>query len=255
MTIFKQKWVVLFGGAGREICVERMFEAGIKIELVVVPVHRSKKLEAAVQSLRKLPISIIEIDRDGLSDLIRPYSGLALLSIGYPHILSEDLLNSFEPAVNLHPTLLPKYRGPTTGAYVLINGESATGSTVHIMTKRVDQGPIVRQNHIEISPFDTIISLRRKVYKEEPKLLLLAIQDIENGIQPTPQDENAATEFPNRRFPSDSEIDPRQSLLDLMNQIRACDPEDFPAFFFYHGEKVNVTLCRQNKPTNDSEMI
>ena len=64
-----------------------------------------------------------------------------------------------------------------------------------------------------------------------------------------------ATEFPRVRVPEDSKIDPSRPLTDIINLIRACDPDDFPAFFEYHGQKVGIKLWRLEKPLDESDMI
>jgi methionyl-tRNA formyltransferase len=151
--------------------------------------------------------------------------------------------------------LLPQYRGATSGAYILINNEQESGSTVHHLTEHMDQGDIVRQARVNITPFDTIRSMQRKVYQCEPKLLIEALEALERREKPYPQDEKNASEYLQKRTPTHSEIDPSHSLLDLFNQIRACDSEEFPAYFMIHGEKVCIKLWRPEKPSSESDLI
>lgn len=255
MEVKPLRWVVLFGGAGREICIEQMLKSGIQIAAVLVPTKRDQKLEDSVKRLKESPLEIIEVSKDTTKTVARAFPGAALLSIGFPFVLSDHVLGMFKLAINLHPTLLPKYRGPTTGAYVIINREKVTGSTVHLMTPQVDRGPIYKQNTVVINSFDTIRSLQRKVYQEEPNLLIAALKEIEAGIEPIPQIESEASEYLAKRKPSDSEINPQKPLIELFHEIRACDPNDFPAHFFFQGEQVNIVLWRPNKPISESDMI
>jgi len=69
------------------------------------------------------------------------------------------------------------------------------------------------------------------------------------------QDAAQATEYRIKRKPEDSEIDPQRPLLDLYNQIRACDPDDYPAYFYVEGQKVCIGLWRQDKPGSELDMI
>lgn len=253
--IAKRPWVILFGGAGREDAIKRLIEEGIAVAAVVVPKKQSEKLERAVQSLVRLNLPVVEVERLDLAAKLASWAGSGLISIGFPYLLSVDTLSSFAPALNVHPTQLPKYRGPTTAAYILINGESESGSTVHHMTENMDRGDIVAQSCVSLNPFDTVRSMQRKVYASEPDLILEAIRRFELRVKPEPQNEDFATEFPRRRIPSDSQIDPKKPLVDLINDIRAADPVDFPAFFYYQGEKVCIRLWRPNKEANSDEEI
>ena len=249
------KWIVLFGGAGREGIVERMLMEGIDVEAIFVPARRIAKLENAVSKLRGLRCSIIEVDRSDMSNMIAPFYGSALLSIGFPYIVPEDILEHFIPALNVHPTLLPKYRGGKSGAYVLLNNEQKSGSTIHHMTNTIDCGDIVVQSDISISPFDTIRSVQRKVYAREPELVIEALAAVENCAQVIPQDNYQCSEVLPNRTPEDSEVDPTLPLIELINIIRASDPDDFPAFFEYHGQKVGIKLWRLEKPPDEFDMI
>jgi methionyl-tRNA formyltransferase len=158
-------------------------------------------------------------------------------------------------ALNIHPTLLPKYRGPTTGAYILINNESESGSTIHFLEEEADKGDIVLQSRVVLNPFDTPRSLQRKVYETEPSLIIDALHNLDLGAIPYQQDEGIATSYPKKRKPEDSKIDPTKSLLDLFNEIRACDPLDYPAYFEYLGQKVCIKLWRPEKSEEQNDEI
>ncbi len=241
------RWVILFGGAGRESCVERMLEKKVNVQAVIVPARRNAKLDQAVEKLKKLSCKVVEVEKTHLDEALRVWSGNSLLSIGFPYLIPNKLLELFHPALNVHPTLLPHYRGPTTGAYILLNDERESGSTVHHMTAEMDRGAIVAQSRVALTCFDTIRSLQRKVYAEEPQLVINALAALDSGEPAQLQDESIASEFPKRRTPADSEIDPTRPLIELFNHIRACDPEDFPAFFIYKGERVCIRLWRPEK--------
>ncbi len=249
------KWVILFGGAGREDCILRMLDEGVKVSAIIVPMQRNAKLELAVLKLRNLSCELVETDKVNLDSALKIFAGSALLSIGFPYLLPKSLFSLFSPALNIHPTLLPRFRGPTSGAYILIQNERESGSTVHHMTEKMDGGDIVTQSRVALTPFDTIRSLQRKVYGSEPQLFVDALLALENGIKPTPQDESKSSEFKKKRTPIDSEIDPYRPLSELVDQIRACDPEDYPAFFMHCGERVNIKIWRPDKPESENDLI
>lgn len=255
MIIQRINWVVLFGGAGRESILARMMAEGVPISLVCAPSDSSKRLDEACDRIRKMGLPITVISRKELNAALRPNSSRGLLSIGFPYILDREVVEMFHPAINVHPTLLPKFRGPTTGAHVLMSGTRESGSTVHILTPEIDRGDIIAQHRVALSDFESLRSMQRKVYALEPQLVIDAICALERGDRGVPQDERIASEFPRRRTPKDSELDPALPLAALVDHIRACDPEDFPAYFMHNGEQVCVRLWRPNKPIDESDLI
>jgi len=248
-------WVILFGGAGREACIERMLAEGIIVQAIIIPKHRSSKLEQSILKFKHLPCELIETEKAALPNILQSFKGMGLFSIGFPYLVPDRTLSLFEVALNIHPTLLPRYRGPASGAYILMNGEKESGSTVHFMTAKMDQGDIVAQSRISLSPFETTRSLQRKVYATEPQLIIDAFLALETEAKNKQQDESEASVYPLKRKPADSEIDPSLSLIELFDEIRACDPDDYPAYFYIHREKVCIKLWRPHKPKDEDDLI
>ncbi|MBI2195053.1 MAG: hypothetical protein HYU36_23980 [Planctomycetes bacterium] len=246
--------LILFGGRDREGIILRLKSLHYPIRAVVAPERASEKL---VQSLARISMEGLRVVRCRKASLVRTleeFRGDTLLSIGFPYLLPRAALDLFPLCLNVHPTLLPQYRGPTSGPYILMNRETESGSTVHLIDEGMDSGPIVLQAKATLSRFDTIRSLRRKVYSLEPDLVVQALERLKGpGFQPVPQDESRASVYPKARTPADSEIDPRQTLLGLFDFIRACDPDDFPAFFYVEGQKVCIRLWRPDRPQVDGE--
>lgn len=255
LDLHASEWVILFGGGGREHVIIQMHEAAIPIVQILVPKKKNARLAASIKRLYALDLPVVDVARDTLDDILRPLTTACLLSLGFPYIIPCSIYSRHRLALNVHPTLLPKYRGPTTGAYVLMNREPVSGSTVHLMSEEVDGGDILAQNSVPLSPFDTIRSLQRKIYAAEAQLVLGVLYKLEEGIYATPQLESEASEYPRFRTPSDSRIDPERPLTELVDHIRACDPDDFPAFFWYEGEKLCVKLWRPEKHADEFDML
>lgn len=251
----KQEWILLFGGADRENIIIMLFNMGITINSIIVPVIQSNRLQASIDKIRYMNIPIIQVDKKQIDSSLQIRQGCALLSIGFPYLLSADILKRHSLRLNVHPTLLPKYRGPTTGAYILINGENFSGSTVHILDTEMDKGDIIVQSKVEISKFDTVRSLQRKVYASEPELVILAFRHLDANLPLIIQDEKCSSTFPRKRRPEDSQIDPQKSLLELFDFIRACDPDEYPAFFYVEGQKVCIKLWRPDRTHEDFDAI
>lgn len=249
--------VIGFGGKGRENSVLALHGQGYLISAVLVPDKLSTVLSSSVKVFQKRGIKIIPCAKADLPLITKTYFDHVLVSIGFPYLLSPSTLLNFKLCLNVHPTLLPRYRGPTSLAYIFYNHETEAGATVHVVDEGMDTGPIVLQKKIPITRFDTLRSVQRKVYEIEPRLILDALDLLQDPkFIPYPQDENLASIFPKKRTPEDSMIDPTKPLLDLFDEIRACDPEDFPAYFIIDGQKICIKLWRPNRPPEDlNDMI
>ena len=100
---------------------------------------------------------------------------------GFMKILSGDFIKSFtKPILNIHPSLLPKYKGLNTHKRVIKNKEKYSGSTVHLVTAKLDSGKIILQKKIKISKNENEKSLEKKVLKIEHKLYPKAIEKFLN---------------------------------------------------------------------------
>jgi folate-dependent phosphoribosylglycinamide formyltransferase PurN len=94
-------------------------------------------------------------------------------------ILSKNFIKRFKgKIINIHPSLLPKYKGLNTHKRVINNNENISGCSVHYVTAKLDSGKIIMQKKIKISKKDTAISLRKKILKKEHKLYPAAIRKI-----------------------------------------------------------------------------
>ena len=100
---------------------------------------------------------------------------------GFMKILSSKFIKKFKgKIVNIHPSLLPKYKGLHTHKKVLKNNEKFSGCTVHYVTAKLDSGKIILQKKIKISKSDTEKTLKRKILREEYNLYPKAIKKIFN---------------------------------------------------------------------------
>lgn len=252
MNIKDYPVLVLFGGWGREQIILRMHSAGCQVAAVITPYRVSAKLETSIEHVRQSGIRVVACEKANLQSILSEFSHCVLLSVGFPYLLSMEILQKFIVCLNVHPTLLPRYRGPSSGSYILIDNEKESGSTVHVIDEGMDTGPIVLQRKVSLTRFDTIRSLQKKVYSIEPQLVLDALALLrEPGFHPTPQDEANATVYSKKRKPEDSEVDPNKTVLQLFDCIRACDSDEFPAFFYLEGQKVCIRLWRLERPESD----
>jgi len=98
---------------------------------------------------------------------------------GFMKILSKSFIKNFNgKIINIHPSLLPKYKGLNTHARVIKNKEKFSGCTVHFVTNKLDSGKIIMQEKVKITNKDSAFSLKRKVLKKEHKIYPAAIKRI-----------------------------------------------------------------------------
>jgi UDP-4-amino-4-deoxy-L-arabinose formyltransferase/UDP-glucuronic acid dehydrogenase (UDP-4-keto-hexauronic acid decarboxylating) len=165
----------------------------------------------------------------------------ALVSLYYRRILPRRLLEvPPRGGLNLHGSLLPRYRGRCPVNWVLVNGESETGVTLHAMTPRADQGPIVAQRRIAIDPRETAPTLYRKVVEAGEQVLLDSFLPWARGeTRPVPQDESRATKFGGRR-PEDGRFEWTWPARRIDRLVRAVTRPWPGAFFERDGRRFLV---------------
>jgi methionyl-tRNA formyltransferase len=168
-----------------------------------------------------------------------------LLSFYYRRLLCKDLL-AIPPqgGINLHGSLLPKYRGRAPVNWALVHGEPVTGVTLHYMTEEADAGDIIAQRAVEIAFEDTALTLFDKVARAALALFRDTWPLIKVGRAPRlPQDPQQATTFGARR-PEDGRIDWAKPALTLYNLVRAVTQPYPGAFTEYRGRRLYVWQAR-----------
>lgn len=159
-----------------------------------------------------------------------------IFSFYYRNLLSEPLLaTARKGAFNLHGSLLPKYRGRAPANWVLVNGETETGVTLHRMVKRADAGAILAQQKVTIERTDTGLSLHAKLREAATALLRDALPQLAQGkLIETAQDDSKATYF-GRRTAADGKLDWKKPAEQLFNLVRAVT-QPYPGAFCAVGE-------------------
>ncbi|QXI25747.1 bifunctional UDP-4-amino-4-deoxy-L-arabinose formyltransferase/UDP-glucuronic acid oxidase ArnA [Pseudomonas vanderleydeniana] len=159
-----------------------------------------------------------------------------IFSFYYRNLLSEALLATAKNgAFNLHGSLLPRYRGRAPANWVLVNGETETGVTLHRMVKRADAGAILAQNRVAIERSDTALSLHAKLRDSAANLLRDALPQLAQGkLSETAQDESKATYF-GRRTAADGKLVWSKPAEELFNLVRAVT-KPYPGAFCAVGE-------------------
>lgn len=164
-----------------------------------------------------------------------------LFSCYYRHLLKEPLLAlPRRGALNLHGSLLPRYRGRVPVNWVLVHGESETGVTLHYMEAQADRGDIVGQRRVAITLEDTAYTLFAKITAAATVLLRETYPLLRAGTAPRqPQDHSRATYLGGRR-PEDGLIDWSRPAFAIYNLVRAVTQPYPGAFSFLEGRKLLV---------------
>jgi methionyl-tRNA formyltransferase len=164
-----------------------------------------------------------------------------LFSCYYRHMLKQPLLDLPRlGALNLHGSLLPRYRGRVPVNWVLVNGETETGVTLHYMDAKADRGDIVAQTPISITMADTAATLFARMTAAAGQLFRESYPLLRNGQAPRyPQDHDQASYFGGRK-PADGRIDWRQPATAIYNLMRAVTHPYPGAFTTLGGKKLFI---------------
>lgn len=160
--------------------------------------------------------------------------------IGYGRILPPDIIDIPKYySINIHPSLLPKYRGAAPINWAIINGERETGVTIFKLSSKMDAGEIILQRRIEINPDDTNLTLDKRLSEIGADMLIEALKKIEdNQIDFKPQDDRLATYAPKLKK-EDGLIDWSKDSKRIYNLIRGT--QGWPgAFTFYKGKRLKI---------------
>jgi methionyl-tRNA formyltransferase len=161
--------------------------------------------------------------------------------VAYGKIFPEPLIQAFPKGVlNVHYSLLPKYRGATPLEGALLSGEKVTGVTIQKMVKELDAGDILAQKEVAIGETETAKELRPRLIEEGAQLLVAALPDFEEGrIAPKPQDHAHATST-HKLKKEDGELDLSASPQMNWNKYRAF-ADSIGTFFFKNGKRIKIT--------------
>ena len=184
----KIKTAVLISGTGSNlkniIKFSKIKRSPITIDLIISSTHLAKGLKYANQFKIKKKVFNFKNYKKAEKDtsiLLKKEKIKFICLAGFMKILSKEFIKKFDgKIINIHPSLLPKYKGLNTHNRAIKNKDKLTGCTVHYVTSRLDSGKIILQKKVKISARDNPTSLAKKVLKQEHKLYPAAIMKIFN---------------------------------------------------------------------------
>jgi methionyl-tRNA formyltransferase len=168
------------------------------------------------------------------------YDPEILVVVAFSRIFGPKFLGLFpRGGVNVHPSLLPAYRGPAPIPAAIVNGEERTGVTIQEISVQMDAGDVLKQREIPIGPATRAPDLSERAASVGAELLVEALADIERGTaRPVPQDHSKAT-YCSIIEKEDGRVNWNRPAADIERMIRAYDP--WPGTHtFYRGKRLNL---------------
>ena len=230
--------------------LEKLAAAGHRIHLVVTqpdrPKGRGLELVASPvkQSAQKLNLPITQPDKIKTNDQFRAQLTAikpdAIIVVGYGRIIPQWMLD-LPPLgnINLHASLLPKYRGAAPIQWAIANGETITGNTTMRLDAGLDTGDILLQREMPIAPDDTSETLAPRLADMGADLLVETLRGLESRtIHPRKQDGTQATLAPILKK-EDGEIDFSRTAQEILNRLRGFQP--WPgAYTKFRGKNLQI---------------
>ena len=229
--------ILLFCGTPRFAVptLEKLVEAGHSVPLVVTQPDRprGRGMDLAISALKetairlKLPITQPDKIKNN-NEFRQQLSALhpdAIIVVGYGRIIPQWMLDLPRLGnLNLHASLLPKYRGAAPIQWAIAQGESLTGVTSMRIDAGLDTGDILMQREFPIAPNDTAETLAPKLATMGAELMIETLQGLANGqIRPLPQDHSKATLAP-ILTKEDGRIDFQRTAIEIHNRLRGFQP-------------------------------
>jgi methionyl-tRNA formyltransferase len=222
------------------------------------PVGRKKNLTPSPVKVLSLANDLPVLQPTKLSDqsfqaTLKEYSADVGVVAAYGRLLPTEVLNGFPlGCINVHPSLLPKYRGPSPISSVIANGETETGVSIIQLVPAMDAGPILGQIKVPISEKETTPSLTAKVVKVGGPLLVEVLKALaENGVIIRAQDDAQAT-FCKLLTKEDGRINWQEPAEVIERKLRAFDP--WPGSFTDKYKIFSVAISDMQLPTGQESV-
>ena len=205
------------------------------------PAGRGRELHACAiaQCARGKGLPLLQPERVRDPAFLNELKGLSpdlIVVVAYGKILPKEVLElPTQKCINVHFSLLPKYRGAAPVQWALINGDEATGVTTLFLTEKLDAGPILLQRKLPIEPEDTAGTLGTRLANTGAELLIETVERLkQNDLPAVPQNEAEATLAPSLKK-EDGRLDFSKKAKALWNQLRGMTP--WPGGFTTLGGK------------------
>ena len=236
-------------------CLKALLGAGIQIDLVIT--HQDDPNEnvwfgSVAKLCEEKEIPCITPNANQLMDLVPQIKKLApdyLFSFYYRHMIPAELLECAKiAALNMHGSLLPKYRGRAPVNWAILHGEAETGATLHIMEVKPDAGDIVGQAVVSIGPNETATEVFGKVSQAAVTVMNQVLPELVQGHIPRKPNNLGQGSYFGGRKPADGQILWHQTARQVHNLVRAVAPPYPGAFTDWQGQRMIVARTSLEGP-------
>ena len=251
MNDTKSTKLVFFGSDENSAkLLNELIKAGYNIALVVTKTNkktgRIKKQNPVKKIVLKNNIPTLEKDNfdDHDSSTLKNINAKLGILLSFGAIIPENILNLFPLGIlNIHPSLLPKHRGPSPVQTALLDGDGETGVSIMLLSKEMDTGPILIQQKVKIDIKDNFKTLSNKLFKLGNQLLLNNLEKyINKKIKPKVQDKSKST-YTKIIKKQDGLINWNDSAKNINNKIRAF--YNWPsAYTYFNNKPQHLNKCR-----------
>lgn len=253
--------IIFFGSdENSSALLELLIKNNYNIQLVITKTEKQSGRKTNINLVKSIAnennIEMLETDKLSAKEFkfiknIKPDIGILL---SYGAIIPENIIKLFPSGIlNIHPSLLPKYRGSSPIQYTLLNGDSKTGVSLMLLTKKMDAGPIIAQERIKIENDDNYSSLSKKLFGVGNKLLIENISKYISGeIKAKSQDEKnvSLTKIIKKE---DGLIDWKTDAKSINNKIKAF--ENWPsAYTKFNGKILKIIDAEYLEKNSNNEI-
>ena len=229
--------------------LERCVEAGYEVVAVVTqpdkPKGRGKKLTPPPVKVRAIELGLdvhqpAKIKPPEVTEWFRGLDVEAMAVVAYGKIIPQSIIDIPRLGlVNVHGSLLPKYRGAAPIEWAVIEGESTTGVTTMLIDAGMDSGDMLLKQETEVGPDDTAVEVRGRLSLLGADLLVQTLRGLERGtISPVPQEHELATHAPMLKKETGL-IDWRWPARTIHNRVRGLQP--WPgAYTSFRGQQLHI---------------
>jgi methionyl-tRNA formyltransferase len=202
--------------------------------------RKSTEIQRFAES-HEIPIFVGKPDKKLAKEFLNDFEIDIILSVNYIFLLTKEIFNyPKNGSINLHGSLLPKYRGRTPHVWAIINGESITGVTAHFIDDGCDTGDIILQCKVPILDTDTGQDILEKFKSVYPILIRDILVKLESGdVNREIQDYSNSSSY-GKRIPEDGLINWNNESINIYNWVRAQSTPYPGAFSYYSGNKVII---------------
>lgn len=209
------------------------------------PQKRSSKLipsavkQMAARLLPNTPIHQPErASAPDFASVLEGYQADLFVVVAFSEIIRDNLLSMPKyGCINVHPSLLPKYRGAAPIQRALMAGESQTGTSIMYMVRKMDAGDILAQEALSVGPNETYGELAPRLCQLSASALLDVLSKLESGVQLARTQDESKVSFANKILPEDCQLDYSRSAKAVHDQVRALSP----------SPGVYCTVCVNNR--------